>query len=81
MCSRRPSSRLTLALLRWPGTVAAAVVAATVAVVTEDEVAVAVVVATGVSKNLSTCLNLCKEMGLTLKTGGANALPMGNRRW
>lgn len=54
MCSRRPSSRLILAWPRWLGTVVVAAVAATVAVATEDEVAVAVVAATGVSKNLST---------------------------
>lgn len=67
MCSRRPSNRSTLAWPRWLATAVVVAVAASAAVATVDEVAVAVVAATGVSKNLSTRPNVIMDLGLTFK--------------
>lgn len=65
MCSRRLNSKLILVWPRWLGTEVVAVVAATVVVATVDEVAVAVVAATEVSKNLSTNPNVIAGTRLT----------------
>jgi hypothetical protein len=81
MFSRRPSSTLILALPRWLGTVveeAAADMAATVAA------AVVVTVAVSVYQSFP---KSARGSMLTVMTGrsqganGANAMPIGQRRW
>lgn len=90
MSSKRPSSRLILALLRWFGTAvvaaAAAVMAVTVAVVEVEVASVAVSSSIPLFRPGSRVIDLgltwdCQTGRSGPIGGGANALPVGARRW
>jgi len=79
--SRRRSSTLILALLRWFGTavvVVAAAMAVTVAAAAVDSVVVSLQL---IRLERGRCSLTPALLGRTQGANGANAMPVGNRRW